>query len=1049
MSLLSALKADVEKLTRIKNKDNHRMSNVRAPARLLAVLSFIALAAPLTVEAEEKSPDTIKNAVSDPIGDQEGTDLDLRVINAFTNGTNLVVEMIMDQVLNAPINGAIFIDTDQNTLTGNFTTFSNSCPNGIAATGAEFIVELGLCSTTCDILDDQLLDTGADAKAEFDGNRLIVTTALADLGNDDGIADIEVLVGTGSQPSAAFSDCGPGNRSVESNATLTADYQFDGNFFSQTLNAPDATETRVSSAFSTENVLGTVRPVRTFSAGNGLRIDPTNGLISDSVYTIQMTIQIDDVTGGGSNFVKLIDFSDSTSDNGLYVISSGGAGLLSYFDGQQSFGVAGSFPENQWAQVVLTRDIDRNITAYIDGVEQFTYQAIAGNTDVSGPLVFLDDDSATSSSEISAGAIACLRIYPTAMDEAQVAELDCELPRRVGLNGNACAYPAINEAVAAAQSGDEIFIEAGYYNERIGLIFNKKLVLRGAVTGSDCAQALPTFSFSERPVVDGAGFTGFVGTGGMLDINNSDVELVSVDLTNGTTGQGGLVTVRPGSSFSAEDSSLSYGTASSDLVNPGLFPGFDEPAGGCIYAQDANVSLSITSLTNCRVLGPNGGQDPSNGDGGAIHARSGSTISTISGGLFTFISDNSARNGGAIALSESSANLFEIDFARNNASRDGGAVKATDSVVTFGFNSSFQNNSATRFGGAVSQTGQTLEITDAAVFRNNSAGSGGGAIDVLSGDLRIRPSSDEFFPALFISNSAGSIGGAINLESVTDVLPNPTIEGVKFEGNSADDRGGALAFIGTTGVDVVDSTFSGNSADLGGAVYSEDSSSTFRSSDTCKAFRFANPDEYCSQLLGNTAGSGSAIYYRANSLENKVLTTAFVGNSGPNTVEVADGGSAGPSAVAMESVWFFANLGDAVVANGSSAYQVVHGTFDNNSGSAFIGTDTSSLTMLNSIAFGNAGGGVTSVGAGPVTVGCNIDQSGLVGLNIDPLFVDSGDGASHLDLLSPAVDACNELATLEFDLEGRARSQRSAPDMGAFEFSDVLFENGFESQSAP
>src|SRR6056297_2948290 len=149
MSLPSALKADVEKLTRIKNKDNHRMSNVRAPARLLAVLSFIALAAPLTVEAEEKSPDTIKNAVADPIGDQEGTDLDLRVINAFTNGTNLVVEMIMDQVLNAPINGAIFIDTDQNNLTGNFTTFSNSCPNGIAATGAEFIVELGLCSTTC------------------------------------------------------------------------------------------------------------------------------------------------------------------------------------------------------------------------------------------------------------------------------------------------------------------------------------------------------------------------------------------------------------------------------------------------------------------------------------------------------------------------------------------------------------------------------------------------------------------------------------------------------------------------------------------------------------------------------------------------------------------------------------------------------------------------------------------------------------------------------------------------------------------------------------
>lgn len=1025
------------------------MFNARKPFLLLVTLVIIVWAAPLVVEAAEQSPGTIKNAVADPVGDQEGTDLDLQVINAFTNGTNLVVEMVLDQTLDAPINGGIFIDTDQDDLTGNSTAFSNTCPNGIAATGAEFIVDLGGCSTTCNIRDEQLMDTGADAEAEFDGNRLIVTTALADLGNDDGIADIEVLVGTGSLTNAPISDCGPGNRSVESNASITADYQFDGNLSSQTLNAPDATETRSGSTFSAENVLGTVRPLRTFDAGNGLRLDPTNGLISDSVYTIQMTIRIDDVAGGVSNFVKLIDFSDLTSDNGLYVTPGGGAGSVTYFDGQFRSGPAGSFPEGQWTQVVLTRDIDSNVTAYIDGAEQFSFQDTPATADVTGPLVFLDDDSATSGNEISAGAIACLRIYPTAMDEAQVAELDCELPRRVGLNGNACAYPTINEAVAAAQSGDEIFIEAGYYNERIGLIFNKNLVLRGAVAGSDCALALPAFSFSNRPVVDGAGFATFTGTGGMLDIFNSDVELVSVDLTNGTTGQGGLVTVRPGSSFLAVDSSLSYGTASSDLVNPDLFPGFDEPAGGCIYAEGANVSLSITSLSNCRVVGPNNGQDPINGDGGAIHARSGSTVSTINGGLFTFISDSSARDGGAIALSESSANLFEIAFDRNNASRDGGAVSAMNSDVTFGFNSSFRNNSAGEAGGAVSLNEGTLEFTYAAIFSSNNAGFVGGAIDVLFGDLRIRPSSDEFFPALFISNSADNAGGAISMRAGSDALPNPTIEGVEFVDNSASALGGALVFADTTGVDVVDSTFSGNSAGNGGAVYSQDSSSTFRSSDTCKAFQFADPDEYCSQFLENTAASGSAIHYRDNSVQNVVLTTAFVGNSGPNTVEVADGGSAGPSAVAMESVWFFENLGDAVVANGSSAYQVVHGTFDNNSGSAFVGTDTSSLTMLNSIAFGNDGGGVISVGTGPVTVGCNIDQSGLVGLNIDPLFVDTGDGASHLDLLSPAVDACSELAAGEFDLEGRARTQRSAPDMGAFEFPDVLFENGFESQSAP
>ena len=124
--------------------------------------------------------------------------------------------------------------------------------------------------------------------------------------------------------------------------------------------------------------------------------------------------------------------------------------------------------------------------------------------------------------------------------------------------------------------------------------------------------------------------------------------------------------------------------------------------------------------------------------------------------------------------------------------------------------------------------------------------------------------------------------------------------------------------------------------------------------------------------------------------------------------------------------------------------RVVHGTFHNNAGSAFVGTNASSLTMLNSIAFGNAGGGVTSTGSGPTTFNCNIDQSGIAGPSIDPLFINDGDGDSHLDRLSPAVNVCSEQAVLDVDLEGRRRSGGGAPDMGAFEFSDLLFEDGFE-----
>jgi len=834
----------------------------------------------------------------------------------------------------------------------------------------------------------------------------------------------------------AFSIAGSG--SVEANSAITADYQFDGDLSSRTLNAPDATETRTGSTFTTESVFGTVRPVRTFDAGNGLRIDPTTGLITDRVYTIQMLIRLEDFTGNGTDFVKLIDFGDLSNDFGLYLVNFDGGTLptLTYFDGAQEVGMSADFPDNEWAQVVLTRDINRNVTAYIDGAEQFTYQAIEGNTDVSGPLVFLDDDSATGGNEISAGAIACLRIYPTALDGPAVSELDCE-PLRVGLNGSACAYSKISEAVAAAQSGDEVFIEVGDYNERIGLIRDKDLTLRAAVAGSNCTEPELVFSFN-RAVVDGTGFSAFAGVGGLLDLERSSVDLIAVDLTNGETGQGGLVFVRPGSSFSTEGSTLSNGSVSSDRVNTGIPSDTGDPAGGCVYAEGADVSFTITTFTNCRVIGPNGGADPADGDGGAIHARAGSTVS---GGLAVSFNDNSARDGGAIALVDSGADLSEILFVNNAATRNGGAIGAIGSPVTLGFNSTFRDNASGQRGGAVSLLGQTLEVIDAAVFDSNGAGIRGGAIYVFGGDLRIEPSTDEFFPARFDSNTA-ELGGAIYLQTDSVALPNPTIQGIEFTNNSATLLGGALAFINASNIEVVDSSFVGNNAvNRGGAVYSQASSSVFRSSRTCRAFRFADPNEYCSQFIDNTAGlGGSAISYISDNVGNQVLTSAFVANGGPNAVELANAGNN----VFMESVWFYNNLADAVDINDDAVYRVVHGTFHNNAGSAYVGNGASSLTMLNSIAFGNAGGGVASTGTGPTTFDCNIDQSGVAGPTIDPLFVNDGDGDSHLDRLSPAVNVCSEQATLAFDLEGRGRSEGPAPDMGAFEYRDVLFENGFE-----
>jgi hypothetical protein len=54
------------------------------------------------------------------------------------------------------------------------------------------------------------------------------------------------------------------------------------------------------------------------------------------------------------------------------------------------------------------------------------------------------------------------------------------------------------------------------------------------------------------------------------------------------------------------------------------------------------------------------------------------------------------------------------------------------------------------------------------------------------------------------------------------------------------------------------------------------------------------------------------------------------------------------------------------------------------------------------------------------------------------------DGPSHLDLASPAVHACVDIALLDVDLEGRLRIFNFASDAGAFEASNILFQDGFE-----
>ena len=215
---------------------------------------------------------------------------------------------------------------------------------------------------------------------------------------------------------------------------------------------------------------------------------------------------------------------------------------------------------------------------------------------------------------------------------------------------------------------------------------------------------------------------------------------------------------------------------------------------------------------------------------GAITNLSGKTIGqvNISGGTFEA---NSARKGGAAtiyqngregSLSNLSHLLDGVTFSGNSATDAGGAIAhlsnnfSLDGSTTYE-KVNFSNNTATNKGGAIYAENTAINIKGSTFSGNkttaNSAKTGGGAL-YLTQNSRLNVEG-----STFEGNTAALYGGAIYAES----FGHNTIKDSTFTSNSAS-RGGAIAFwsdgkTGEQSFTVEGSTFSDNTAEAkGGAI---------------------------------------------------------------------------------------------------------------------------------------------------------------------------------------------------------------------------------------
>ncbi len=471
----------------------------------------------------------------------------------------------------------------------------------------------------------------------------------------------------------------------------------------------------------------------------------------------------------------------------------------------------------------------------------------------------------------------------------------------------------------------------------------------------------------------------------------------------------------------ANTTSIAYGGAiagKTTLKGTVLFEGNSvtnkgDAYGGAIYgssltiADDAKVSFIGNSVTSSGDLALGGAihisnnlsltgiifEDNSAQYGGAIYSNRNITLDGC-----TFKENEATINGGAIYLvPNSTAPVLIIRngtvFEGNTAVRYGGAIYANATTFTIS-GSYFNGNSAGRYGGAI-YANCSVTINDGTQFGNisgNTAGEYGGAI-LAYGTLTV--SNAEFY-----RNSAKLSGGAIS--GMGSVILNNAIFGdsaVTGSGNTAGEGGGAVCAFNS--LQVTDSSFALNSAEMGGAIYSSSdftvTGSTFVSNVASLdgGAIYGDGDVFLQDVVfgdenfsgrGNHAGQdGGAVYaYSALQANDVYFYYNTAGRDGGALYTITDGG--------VNSSFYIGNTagrdGGAIYSTGilalnNSVFRT--NSADRNGGAIY---SDGELTLNNASFTGNT----TKVNGGALYLadGGTFDSAGAIGFYNNHADVDGG-----------------------------------------------------------
>lgn len=322
-------------------------------------------------------------------------------------------------------------------------------------------------------------------------------------------------------------------------------------------------------------------------------------------------------------------------------------------------------------------------------------------------------------------------------------------------------YIKINDAVQAAQQGEQVLIGPGVYDKTyqdFPIVIKEGVIIRG----NGCAQ---TFIDSE-----GTGAPAFLAQ----NIATSETLITNLTIQNGDLSASG------GSALFVRDTQVLYLINVRFLNNTGT-------NGGALYIDNSTIFV-----LDCRFEGNQADF------GGAVFIEAPGSAPLFSQN--TFINNTSAQSGGALYIREGSgAEISRNTFSGNQAGLDGGGVMIENSSPDF-LENLLEENRADRGGGLalVNSSSRVQRIR----FLKNQADIGGGIYSLTASAVILRNSLSY--------NEAFTLGAGYAADNSSDKFLNNILDHNRNITGS-----GAAAFITNSTVDFVQNTVAHNQCDAG------------------------------------------------------------------------------------------------------------------------------------------------------------------------------------------------------------------------------------------